>query len=76
MLPKLLNIVVVEFFDDFTQLESEETAESAQEALECLIGMLGWELATDDKKRKKFDTQFTALGVVVDLKGTNLLEHS
>ena len=48
-------------------MESEETAESAQEALECLIGMLGWELATDDKERKKFDTQFTALVTVVDL---------
>ena len=64
---KLLDIIVVEFFDDFTQLESEETAESAQEALEAMIDLLGWELATEEKKRKKFSKQFVALGVVIDL---------
>ena len=63
----MLDIIVVEFFDDFTQLESEETAESAQEAWELMIDLLGWELATEEKKRKNFSKQFVALGVVIDL---------
>ena len=66
---KLFSLVVVEFFDDFTQLETEELAESAQETLEALIKLIGWELATSESKRKPFDRVFTALGVVVDLSG-------
>ena len=48
-------------------MEPEVTAKAAQDSLECLLDILGWELAMEDKKRKKFDARFTALGVVVDL---------
>ena len=65
---KLLNLVVVEFFDDFTQLESPATAQSAQDALESLFDLLGWELAMSEEKRAPFCEKFTALGVAVDLR--------
>jgi len=59
--------VVVEFFDDFTQLEPPVTAASAQSALEGLFDLLGWEVAMSEDKRAPFCERFTALGVTVDL---------
>ena len=50
LLACLFDMIVVELFNDFTQIESEETAESAQETLESLISLLGWELATEKRR--------------------------
>ena len=38
---KLLNLFVVEYFDDFTQVEATALSESAQTSLEAVLGMLG-----------------------------------
>jgi hypothetical protein len=65
-----LKLVVVEFFDDFTQLEPSLTAESGQWALEELLSVLGWDLAMGDK-RLPFDASFVSLGVLVDLTKIN-----
>ena len=66
---KLFDLVVVEFFDDFTQVEASETSTSAQEALEGLLTLLGWEIAVVADKRKPFQAVFTSLGVQVDYTG-------
>jgi len=63
---KLLNLVLVEFFDDFTQIESPLLAQSAQASFEAIIELLGWELA-EGEKRLPFNSKFIALGVAVDL---------
>ena len=64
---KLLDLVIVEFFDDFTQIEPTSTAESAQVAIEDLFDLLGWKISMKEKKRLPFDKIFTSLGVEVDL---------
>ena len=69
---KLLDIVVVEFFDDFTQVEAAVLAESSQEALETMIKLLGWKIADAPDKRKPFESKFISLGVEVDVGETSL----
>ena len=64
----LLNVVCVEFFDDFSQLEPLATSPSAMVALEGLLELLGWTVSAGDK-RKPFEKSFVSLGVVVDLSG-------
>ena len=64
---KLLDLIIVEFFDDFIQIESTATADSAQESIEDLFGLLGWKISMKEKKRLPFDKIFTSLGVEVDL---------
>ena len=58
---------MVEFFDDFTQLEQAQTSESAQAAMEGLLGILGWKVATSEAKRLPFSNEFVSLGVQVGL---------
>jgi len=62
----LLALVLIEFFDDFTQVEPEDSAQSAQDAMEDLLELLGWELSTSDEKRKPFAQVFVSLGVQVN----------
>ena len=76
---KIFKLVVVEFFDDFTQLEPLRSAESAQAAMEGLLQILGWKVATAEAKRQPFADQFVSLGVLVDLaeakRGRIILSH-
>ena len=67
----LFDLVVVEFFDDFSQIEAKRLGESAQSTLEGLIELLGWKLARTEEKRKPFDTTFISLGVMIDLNQTD-----
>ena len=60
-------LLLVEFFDDFTQIEPQVTASSAQDAFEGLVKLLGWELSITEEKRKPFHHQFVSLGIEVDL---------
>ena len=62
----LLSLVLIEFFDDFTQVEPAGSMESAQIAMEGLIDLLGWKLSTSEEKRKPFMESFVSLGVMVD----------
>ena len=62
----LLDLVLVEFFDDFTQIEPSLTAKSAQLAFEGLLDVLGWKVAMTEKKRKPFSASFVSLGVLLD----------
>ncbi len=66
---ELLGVVLVEFFDDFTQIEPQPTSESAQWAVEKLFGLLGWRISESEEKRKPFSKCFVSLGVLIDLKG-------
>ena len=75
----LLNVVSVEFFDDFSQIEPRATAESAQWAMESLLKLLGWRIADSEAKRIPFAEAFVSLGVNVNYEqvqaGTILVEH-
>ena len=62
---KLLWLVSVEFFDDFIQVEPAATAKDAQEKMESLLTLLGWQIASDPEKRKPFADMFVALGVMI-----------
>eukprot|EP00973_Karenia_brevis_P040987 5671661-Karenia_brevis.AAC.1 len=64
---KLFRLVSVEFFDDFTQIEPKETAESAMSTIEAVFKLLGWKVATSDSKRLDFDRTFISLGAQVCL---------
>jgi len=61
---RLFGLIVVEFFDDFTQLEASCLAGSALTVMEGLFELLGWTVATTAEKRKPFDAQFVSLGVL------------
>ena len=54
----LLSLIVIEFFDDFTQVEPASSAASAQDAIEGLFRMLGWELSKSDEKRKPLSARW------------------
>eukprot|EP00973_Karenia_brevis_P010996 1488992-Karenia_brevis.AAC.1 len=63
---KIFLLTVVEFFDDFTQIEPAVLASSAQETIEGILGLLGWKVALGEKKRKPFSKRFISLGAEVD----------
>ena len=47
----LLSLVLVQFFDDFTQIEPAKSSASAPQAMEDLLALLGWNLSTSDESR-------------------------
>ena len=63
---RLFSLLLVEFFDDFTQVESSETGESAKNTLEGMLNLLGWEVATTEAKCKPAEVKFNSLGVEID----------
>ena len=63
---RIFSLVVVEFFDDFTQIESAHTAVSAMETMEGFLTLLGWEVARTESKRLEFDKCFVSLGISID----------
>ena len=62
----MFNLTAVEFFDDFSQLEHEVLAVSAQECFEKMLELLGWDISMGDK-RLGFAFVFVSLGVQVNL---------
>ena len=58
------------FFDDFIVVCNEEDADETHRAVQLLFRMLGWELSTDPEKNAPFASSFSALGVVIDLRGS------
>ena len=64
---KVFKLIVVEFFDDFTQLEPAATKASAQATMESLLDILGWTIATAPGKRLPFESTFVSLGIQIDL---------
>ena len=67
---QLLSLFLVEYFDDFTQVEAAVLGDSSQIALEGLLGLLGWKVADSESKRKPAKELFLALGVQIDFKDT------
>ena len=65
---RLFDLVVVEFFDDFTQLEADKSSTSAWAAMEGLMKLLGWEVSMKKNKRYPFMKAFVSLGVKIDFK--------
>jgi len=63
---RLFHLLLVEFFDDFTQIEPGRTSASAMSTLESMFGLLGWDVSMAVTKRFDFDTSFVSLGVQVD----------
>ena len=62
----LLSLIFVEYFDDFTQIESVALGNSAQESIEELLNLLGWEVSMSEAKRKPSEECFVSLGVQID----------
>jgi hypothetical protein len=60
------DIVLVNYFDDYPQLEAAQLAESARATLKWVFGLLGWELAGEEKDQE-FKKEFVVLGVKVDM---------
>ena len=60
-----LRTILVEFFDDFTQIEPVQTCESAHNSFEEMLNILGWQISDGDK-RLPFAKRFTSLGVDID----------
>ena len=56
----------MEFFDDCTQIEPKETAESADSSIETMLDLLGWQISFGEK-RLPFAKTFLSLGVLVGL---------
>eukprot|EP00973_Karenia_brevis_P036709 5058231-Karenia_brevis.AAC.1 len=63
---RLFWLTVVNYFDDFTQVEPLATSDSAQQSIEELFDLLGWEVAMEAKKRQPFARKFISLGACVD----------
>ena len=66
----LLSLFLVEYFDDFTQVEAAVLGDSSQLALEELLDLLGWKVADTESKRKPACKLFLALGVQIDFRET------
>ena len=66
MAARPFSLVIVKFFDDFSQMDARASSESAQEAMESLVALLGWQLSVSDQKRKPFEPVFVFLGVEVN----------
>jgi hypothetical protein len=60
------DLVLVNYFDDYPQLETAQLADSAHAAIRGIFGVLGWGLA-DGEKDVAFAAAFSVLGVVVHL---------
>ena len=63
---RLFSLFLVEYFDDFTQVESSQLGDSAQETFEEMLSIIGWQVADTQSKRKPMSTLFLALGIQVD----------
>jgi len=44
-------LLLVEFFDDFTQVEASALGDSAQMAFESMVDVLGWKLAVTPERK-------------------------
>jgi hypothetical protein len=64
-----LRLILVEFFDDFTQLEPAKTSDLAQTSFEDLLLLLGWNVSLGEK-RLPFASRFASLGIEIDLSKT------
>ena len=62
-----IGLSVVAYFDDFPQIEPQEIYEASRFALMASMRLLGWTMATEEKKNRKFEKVFEVLGVVLDL---------
>ena len=62
----LFSLLVVEFFDDFTQVENASLGDSAWKTMEGMLELLGWEVSMKESKRLPFQQIFVSLGVQVD----------
>ena len=63
---RLFSLFLVEYFDDFTQVESTALGDSAQETFEELLEIIGWQVADSKAKRKPMSTLCLSLGVQLD----------
>ena len=61
-----LYVPVVNFFDDFTQVEATATAASGAAALLGLFRLLGWSYKDGPEHLRPLASCFTALGVSID----------
>jgi hypothetical protein len=62
----LFGLMVVEFFDDFTQIEASKLCDSAMTSMESFLKLLGWKVSMKEAKRLPFEKMFTSLGVQVE----------
>ena len=62
----LFGLLVVEFFDDFTQIEASKLCDSALASSESFLALLGWRVSMKETKRLPFEKKFTSLGVQLE----------
>ena len=67
ILQRLLYVPVVNYFDDYPHIDVVGMAVKSQVVMEEFLDVLGWQVSMEEKKRIPAQTQFTVLGVVVDL---------
>ena len=63
----LFHLIVIEYFDDFSQIDAKVTSNSALRSMEGLLRLLGWKISMSETKRKPFDREFVSLGISIDL---------
>ena len=63
---RIFSIVTTSYFDDFPTVEFDIVADNSLETFEGMLNLLGWDFATDEKKRRPFAVSFKALGSVLD----------
>ena len=69
ILVEIFQVALVEYVDDFPQIEPDRTAQSAWEVAEEVLALLGWAVNREEAKRRPFGPVFKPLGIVLDLTG-------
>ena len=64
---RLFGLVWTNFFDDYPQLALEKQGDGPWRVAEGSLELLGWTVSSTEAKAKRFDKEFDALGVRVDL---------
>lgn len=62
-----LHLVVSGYYDDFSQVEAQVLAPSAEAAFKRMFDVLGFDLSTEAHKDLRFSRVFEPLGVQIDL---------
>lgn len=68
LLANHLKICWCNYYDDFPMLEPSATSRSAQLGVEACLRLLGWDFADEGHKCLKFESVFSTLGAVFDLR--------
>ena len=63
-----LKLMWSNFYDDYITFASSGNSKNTEDTVGLFLDLLGWKFAIDGDKAAEFSHQFSALGIVVDLK--------